>query len=1041
MSGSFWKFGQDYTTTSPLIKILNRSFLKIESEDEIEANKNSDKSHKSVAGDKKVIDGSDSSSDIPDIDEDDEESSDCDALPDSEAGFKYYKPNLNVLDDLLDDEELYTELMCSNFKLLVYLKYPEVLGKLIDYIIRDNDSLNTEDNTVRDDSATNTDNDDDTMNIKEDNNDKNSEDVGEDNEENAFKESSLTLSPDIDESNDSRRAHMAAEILSADVWPISSSIMENKYLLEKLWSVTNSPGSLSIETSTYFMKINERLLDMDIDGMTDFILSQDNIVDRFLAHIDDPPLIDFLLKVISTDKADVQNGVIKLLKSQDLIPKLIDLLTPENDTGIQSAVADFLKALLAISGNCTDELASSIGPNELTRQLTSPEIIEKLIKTMLHGGSPLSNGVGIIIELIRKNNSDYDYIQVMHTTLESHPPNDRDPIYLGHMIKLFAQYMPQFNSILVESSTPILDTSFGRIEPLGFERFKICELVAELLHCSNMALLNEPKGELIIKERDLQRIKLAEQQDFPMDTIMESEKGVAEKLNSLQLASSQPSSPSTIEDKIENNNNINDDPATFPDNISDSIETEKLLAKRGVIGDKLKIALFETQIITTILEMFFHFSWNNFLHNVVFDIIQQIFNGPLKTGYNKFLLKDLLETAELTKLIIDGDKECSRQEEEANLRLGYMGHLTLIAEELVKFAAYLEEMKISFTTGTIENCLKEPKWMEYVETTLAETRAKYDQVLGDIPDADEDSNILYDNDDDDDNSEQMLFDRDLDDNEDQDASLYKDRIDDYTDAFSSTANLMDNDEDEDYAEYSDRASERYYEYVDEEGTRTVLYDSSMEYHDTDETKQQGEDDDDEGEGEEDYDVEGDSNRFTKYMSDELGKSYQNGTHLVSSHAEEECDFHDEKGGSWDVDSSFFVLNNFQKRSLPATPELHDEDIFQHQFELEGLENDDDDDDNYMDPNDDGQSYAKPDSSLYGDMIKKSSYNSQSKTAYFSKALSQDDDDDISDDSDAELEIELDDDKKFNEQDSDEYGPYTLCRSRSKDNINWKDDSV
>ena len=32
----------------------------------------------------------------------------------------------------------------------------------------------------------------------------------------------------------------------------------------------------------------------------------------------------------------------------------------------------------------------------------------------------------------------------------------------------------------------------GRITPLTFERYRICELFAELLHCSNMALLNRP---------------------------------------------------------------------------------------------------------------------------------------------------------------------------------------------------------------------------------------------------------------------------------------------------------------------------------------------------------------------------------------------------------------------------------------------------------------------------------------------------------------------------------------------------------------------
>ena len=37
-----------------------------------------------------------------------------------------------------------------------------------------------------------------------------------------------------------------------------------------------------------------------------------------------------------------------------------------------------------------------------------------------------------------------------------------------------------------------MSTTVGRIAPLTFERYRICELYAELLHCSNMSLLNRP---------------------------------------------------------------------------------------------------------------------------------------------------------------------------------------------------------------------------------------------------------------------------------------------------------------------------------------------------------------------------------------------------------------------------------------------------------------------------------------------------------------------------------------------------------------------
>jgi len=54
-----------------------------------------------------------------------------------------------------------------------------------------------------------------------------------------------------------------------------------------------------------------------------------------------------------------------------------------------------------------------------------------------------------------------------------------------------------------------LKSAWGeKIEPLGFDRFKTCELMAELLHCSNMALLNERGAEAEVKKRDYERERL-----------------------------------------------------------------------------------------------------------------------------------------------------------------------------------------------------------------------------------------------------------------------------------------------------------------------------------------------------------------------------------------------------------------------------------------------------------------------------------------------------------------------------------------------------
>jgi SIT4-associating protein SAP185/190 len=138
---------------------------------------------------------------------------------------------------------------------------------------------------------------------------------------------------------------------------------------------------------------------------------------------------------------------------------------------------------------------------------------------MLKGGNPLTVGVGIVIEVIRKNNSDYD---PEHLGGPESMPTPYDPIYLGSLLRLFARHIPHFMALIKSSKHAVHDGTQlksvdrgslnsawgGKIEPLGFDRFKTCELMAELLHCSNMGLLNESGSDDYVRERNVEREKL-----------------------------------------------------------------------------------------------------------------------------------------------------------------------------------------------------------------------------------------------------------------------------------------------------------------------------------------------------------------------------------------------------------------------------------------------------------------------------------------------------------------------------------------------------
>lgn len=98
-------------------------------------------------------------------------------------------------------------------------------------------------------------------------------------------------------------------------------------------------------------------------------------------------------------------------------------------------------------------------------------------------------------------------------------------------------------------------------------------------------------------------------------------------------------------------------------------------------------------------------------------------------GFNLHLAIDLFEKGEITQRIMDGDYDSYLAQKDSNMRLGYMGHLTLIAEEVVKFT---ERHDPAMLSRVVMDKIMENNWILYVETTLAETRERDNAILGGV---------------------------------------------------------------------------------------------------------------------------------------------------------------------------------------------------------------------------------------------------------------------------------------------------------------------
>ncbi|KAK6538042.1 hypothetical protein TWF694_010934 [Orbilia ellipsospora] len=822
------------------------------------------------------------------------------------------KPDV-TLETLLDEPDLIQELKQHNTKLIEFIREDAVIRKLLEYVIAPKPPAPTVMGLPGDAKALPLTPEDSPATVPEEGEDKDAagEKPAESDEEKEEEEAVSSPAeaepsspkqepqPEVPPSlTDAERekaektrlkySYVSCEVLSSETWSICEALMDNLENLRMFWKFLERPAPLDPLQAGYFTKVNETLFDKKTGEMMDFFKSIENIVPMMLKHIDTPLIMDLILKIISMEKSDGGNGIVDWLCAKDLIPRLLSFLSPDHSSTTQTSTGDFLKAIITISANASQNEQSCIGPNNLTRQLVSESSVQSLIDAMLKGGNPLTVGVGIIIEVIRKNNSDYD--PELAGGIDS-IPSGRDPIYLGNLLRLFAKHVPDFTGLILNSEPSLLNedgtrtvkrrelkAAFGgTIEPLGFDRFKTCELMAELLHCSNMGLLNEKGSDDYVRQRDTQRERLRQQREHDLATLVAGRQDlrgslydrpnylserkdeeefetvavgtVLEEVNEGEFADEHEQvTPSTVEDatgspkeekpeteggepvvtelevptqpvdalspvseaakevesiRIEDEDTImRSPPPPAPLDKQDSGEdktaieqpdehmsspppvaatlaesappsspeaekeeekpsTEKplpplpteedsdqaikdlrldpeLLKAEGIeldvdgrplVGDYLKMMFVQHRVVPTILDFFFRFPWNNFLHNVVYDVVQQVFNGPMDRGFNQHLAIDLFLQGAITDRIVDGQKRSDKAQTESNMRLGYMGHLTLIAEEVVKFA---ERQPAATLSQSVHDKLHNPDWVYYMEHTLTETRERDNAILGGV---------------------------------------------------------------------------------------------------------------------------------------------------------------------------------------------------------------------------------------------------------------------------------------------------------------------
>ena len=572
--------------------------------------------------------------------------------------------------------------------------------------------------------------------------------------------------------------------------------------------------------------------------MIEFIQSLPNVIERLLLRISSTAVQELLVRILASEEDGVDGtpGVIDWLANEGLIPRLIALLSPEYPPTMHTIAADLLTSIITLctppafnpaGGNAPEQppTADSQQPqqpksrdNRLIRELVSDANVSTLVGFMLdavevsdaawpgldesgpHPADPfiihslpslasasssISAICAVIVELIRRNNSDFSESHLFHTlrnrlmwirmktpeVAEAEEDAGREEmekeleqtverhgiVHLGTLLKAISDRFGHLHNILLSPRTQQRLGSAQNPAPLTLERFRVVELYAELLHSSNMSILNRPSssgpvytaegvlsgglaglealGEAIEADRqgdenDGPEMMVTQAKELPVSvssagsmsgsSVASDDEEILEggdkeatpspspsasghlpppdmtatptqksplplpdnvpaddayriglKLHStpprLDPASSQTLVDTDLPQGATRDDSETPTPRTSADTVS-SVALASSMASDPIAppvefatpandslppGDRLKQIYIQHRVLPTVLDLFFEYPNNNFLHHVVYDLLQQILNGRLAPGWNRELVLHLLRDAKLTERIIE----------------------------------------------------------------------------------------------------------------------------------------------------------------------------------------------------------------------------------------------------------------------------------------------------------------------------------------------------------------------------------------------------
>ncbi|XP_043286921.1 serine/threonine-protein phosphatase 6 regulatory subunit 3 isoform X2 [Venturia canescens] len=132
-----------------------------------------------------------------------------------------------------------------------------------------------------------------------------------------------------------------------------------------------------------------------------------------------------------------------------------------------------------------------------------------------------------------------------------------------------------------------------------------------------------------------------------------------------------------------------------------------------------------------LLDLFFKYSWNNFLHTQVEQCLASVINSEWGENAETVYSHMIVECKLISRLLDAWNQNSNTQNKETNVRQGYMGHLIKIVRNIVKQCKKNEILDEYLKTNLSAECAKQ--WEELITTELTMISKTQELELGGKP--------------------------------------------------------------------------------------------------------------------------------------------------------------------------------------------------------------------------------------------------------------------------------------------------------------------